>query len=125
MIHDVTNINLKWIDLMMQTLHPSPNFSEKVKDFDPREGFRAPIFISLVMMGVAQRKRAREWIKGELAAAARQTDEDRERFELHRRLGRFALDMYDAVWAGTRYSLKYTLTQFGRGHICFSLTYAF
>ena len=68
------------------------------------------------MMGVAQSKRAREWIKGELASVARQADEDRERFELHRRLGRFALDVYDAAWAGTRCSTALSLVVFMIDH---------
>ena len=80
---------------------------ENVKDFtniEVKEGLRAPIFVPLAMIMVAQGRRAERWMKEELtaAAAARQTDEDRRRFELHKRLGRFALDVYDAAWAGTR-----------------------
>ena len=65
------------INLKMQTLHQLPTdvtFPEKVKDFDPREGFRAPIFIPLAMMGVAQSKRAREWIKEELVGLSQDVE---------------------------------------------------
>ena len=78
---------------------------ENVKDFtniEVKEGLRAPIFIPLAMIMVAQGKRAEKWIKEELTAVAIQTEEDRKKFELHKRLGRFALDIYDAAWAGTR-----------------------
>lgn len=54
------------------------------------------------MIMVAQGKRAEKWIEEDLTAVARQTEEDRKKFELHKRLGRFALDVYDAAWAGTR-----------------------
>ena len=90
---------------MTEAIDLLADIMEDVKDFREREvkeGFRTPIFALLAMIMAAQGKRAREWIQEELAATARQTDEDRERFELHRRLGRFALELYDATWAGTR-----------------------
>ena len=78
---------------------------ENVKDFaniEVKEGLRAPIFIPLAMIMVAQGKRAENWIKDELMVVARQTEKDREKFELHKRLGKFALDVYDAAWEGTK-----------------------
>ena len=90
---------------MTEAIDLLADIMENVKDFreeEVKKGLRTPTFVLLAMIMAAQGKRAREWIKEELAATARQTDEDRERFELHRRLGRFALELYDATWAGTR-----------------------